>query len=82
VRVFEVRTGGEEQLEPPRGESPVLVPVTTDRGRLTGLVVRGVPGVYSADGSESILNGEWSVEIVEAPADGTHTAGEHDADRD
>ena len=44
------------------GPHQLLVPVTTaDEGRIEGLAIRAVTVVYTEDGSETVLNGEWSV---------------------
>jgi hypothetical protein len=39
---------------------------TPEEGRIEGLAIRAVAIVYAADGSESILNGEWSVRFTYA----------------
>jgi hypothetical protein len=61
--VYEIRADGERDYTiGADGPGQLLVPVTTpDEGRLEGLVIRAVTFTYAADGSETILNGEWSV---------------------
>lgn len=61
--VYEVRADGvREYTVEPGGPGELLVPVSTpDEGRIEGLAIQAVAIVYAADGSESILNGEWSV---------------------
>lgn len=61
--VYEVRENGtRDHTIEAGGPGQLLVPVTTpDQGRIEGLAIRAVAIVYAQDGSESILNGEWSV---------------------
>ena len=61
--VYEVRADGvRDYTVEADGPGQLLVPVTTpEEGRIEGLAIRAVAIVYAADGSESILNGEWSV---------------------
>ncbi|PAY23724.1 DUF2771 domain-containing protein [Dietzia natronolimnaea] len=61
--VYEVRADGfREYTVEPDGPGELLVPVTLpDEGRIEGLALRAVALVYAADGSETILSGEWSV---------------------
>lgn len=61
--VYEVRADGTRDYTiEAGGPGQLLVPVTTpDQGRIEGLAIRAVAIVYARDGSESILNGEWSV---------------------
>lgn len=66
--VYEIRADGfrEYTLEPD-GPGELLIPVTLpDEGRIEGLALRAVALVYAADGSETILSGEWSVGITYA----------------
>ncbi|UVE94964.1 DUF2771 domain-containing protein [Dietzia sp. B32] len=66
IDVYEVRAGGtREYTVEAGGPAQLLVPVTTpDEGRLEGLALRSVALVYAGDGSETILNGEWSVSFT------------------
>lgn len=61
--VYEMRTDGvREYTVEAGGPHQLLVPVTTaDEGRIEGLAIRAVTVVYTEDGSETVLNGEWSV---------------------
>lgn len=61
--VYEIRERGvREYTVEPGGPGQLLVPVATENeGRIEGLAIRAVAVVYSADGAESILSGEWSV---------------------
>lgn len=64
--VYEIREEGtREYTVEADGPGELLVPVTTpDEGRIEGLAIRAVAIVYAADGSETILNGEWSVGVT------------------
>ncbi len=64
--VYEVREGGSREFTVEAGgPGELLVPVATEaEGRVKGLVIRAVAWVYSADGEETLLNGEWSVGFV------------------
>lgn len=71
--VYEIRErGAREYTVEPGGPGQLLIPVTTEEhGAIEGLVIRAVAIVYSQDGSESVLNGEWSVGFTHpAPSDG------------
>lgn len=61
--VYEVRSdGSRDYTVEPGGPGQLLIPVTTpDEGRIEGLAIRSVAIVYDREGSETILNGEWSV---------------------
>jgi len=61
--VYEIRAGGERTYTiEPGGPGQLLIPVTTpDEGRIDGVVIRAVTFTYAADGSETIVNGEWSI---------------------
>lgn len=61
--VYEVRSDGSRTYTvEPGGPGQLLVPVATpEEGRIEGLAIRAVAIVYARDGSESVLNGEWSV---------------------
>lgn len=63
LNVYEVRADGvREYTVEPGGPGELLIPVTTvDEGRIEGLAIQAVAIVYASDGSESILNGEWSI---------------------
>lgn len=67
--VYELREHGvREHTVQAGGPGELLVPVATEEhGRIEGLAIRAVAIVYAADGSESILNGEWSVGFSYAP---------------
>lgn len=64
--VYEIRADGtREYTIDADGPGELLVPVTTpDEGRIEGLAIRAVALVYAADGSETILSGEWSVGVT------------------
>jgi hypothetical protein len=64
--VYEIRADGvREYTVGPDGPGELLIPVTLpDEGRIEGLAIRAVAIVYAADGSETILNGEWSVGVT------------------
>lgn len=66
--VYEIRAdGSRDYTVEAGGPGQLLVPVTTpEEGRIEGLAIRAVAIVYAADGSESILNGEWSVRFTYA----------------
>lgn len=66
LEVYEVREGGaREYTVEADGSGQLLIPTATDEaGRIEGLVIRAVALVYSADGAESVLSGEWSVGFV------------------
>lgn len=66
LEVYEVRErGSREYTVEAGGPGELLVPSATERdGRIEGLVIRTVALVYSSDGAESILNGEWSVGFI------------------
>lgn len=64
VQVFEVRELGETETDHEDMLTGLVLPVVNERGRLTGLAIRGLPAVYAADGSESILQGEWALSVV------------------
>lgn len=61
--VYELRENGtREYTVEAGGPGELLIPTVTDEhGRIDGVAIRAVTIVYSADGAESILNGEWSV---------------------
>lgn len=61
--VYELRENGtREYTVEAGGPGELLIPTVTDEhGRIDGVAIRAVAIVYSADGAESILNGEWSV---------------------
>lgn len=61
--VYEMRERGtREYTVEADGPGELLIPTVTDEhGRIEGLAIRSVAIVFSADGEESILNGEWSV---------------------
>lgn len=64
LQIFEVRDGGETEIDHEETITGLVLPVRNERGRLTGLAIRGLPAVYAADGSESIMQGEWAVRVV------------------
>lgn len=61
--VVEIREGGVHQRTVQAGgPHSMIIPVRTEEyGAIEGLALRSVALVYAADGSESILTGEWSV---------------------
>lgn len=64
--VYEMRENGvREYTVEAGGPGELLIPTVTDEhGRIEGLAIRAVAIVFSADGAESILNGEWSVRFT------------------